>query len=121
MPHWSPDGRFLAATVQDRREIWIYDFARRRWRVAVRGTQLTQALWSMDGAKLFYQDSRAEGIPIFAFDLRSGATKIVARLDRILNAGNMACHFAALARGDVPVIDVVRSGSDLYGAEIEFP
>jgi Tol biopolymer transport system component len=121
LPRWSPDGRFLAATSTNVREIRIYDFVRRSWRVAARGTSLTWAVWSADGARLFYQDARAEGIPVFVFDLRTGATKTVARFDRVLNAGNLVCNFAALARGDVPVIDIERSFSDIYSAEIEFP
>jgi Tol biopolymer transport system component len=120
LPHWSPGGRLLAATAGNRHEIRLYDFVQRKWRVAVRGAWLTQALWSMDGSRLFYQDVRLEGLPVFAFDLRSGATKMVARFDRVLGA-NMTCNFAAIAPGDIPVIDVVRSWSDLYGAEIDFP
>ena len=121
MPRWSPSGRYLAATSTDFRQIRVYDFLRRNWRVAGRGTALSQTVWSADGATVYYQDLRAEGIPLFAFDLRSAGTKTVARFDRILNAGNLVCYFGALARGDIPVIDVVRSSADLYGAEIEFP
>jgi hypothetical protein len=33
----------------------------------------------------------------------------------------MACYLAGLARGDILVMDVVHSGSDLCGAEIELP
>jgi Tol biopolymer transport system component len=121
MPRWSPTGRYLAATANGFREIRVYDFVRRKWRVAARGKALGQTVWSADGSRVYYQDLRAEGIPLFAFDTRTAVTKTVARFDRILNAGNLICYFGALARGDIPVIDVVRSSSDLYGAEIEFP
>ncbi len=120
-PRWSPSGRFLAATALDAREIRLYDFTRRSWRVAARGTSLTQALWSADGGRLFYQDVHAKGIPVFVLDLRSGTTTTVARFDKVLNAGNLVCNFTALAQGDLPVIDIVRSSADIYGAEIEFP
>ncbi len=120
-PRWSPSGRFLAATSVDFREIRLYDFVRRSWRVVARGAAVTQAAWSSDGDRLYYQDVRAEGLPIYAFDLRSAATKTVAAFDRILNAGNLVCNFTALAQGDTPVVDIDRSSADLYGAEIEFP
>ena len=120
-PRWSPGGRLLAATAMNRREIRLYDFVWRNWRVAVKGKGLGQSVWSTDGARLFYQDDRAEGVPVLAFDVRSAATKTVARFDRVLSGGNMACYLAGLARGDILVMDVVHSGSDLYGAEIELP
>jgi Tol biopolymer transport system component len=119
LPRWSPNGRFLAATSEDTREIRLYDFALRTWRVAARGASLSYAGWSMDGARLFFQDKRAAGIPLYAFDLRSGATKTVAHLDGLLSS--LGGGVVALARGDVPVIEVRRTNSDLYAAEIEFP
>jgi Tol biopolymer transport system component len=121
LPRWSPRGRFLAATSADLREIRLYDFARRAWRVAARATALGQAAWPMDGARIFYQDMRAAGLPVYAFDIHSAATNTVARFDKALHAGNLVCGFVGLAQGDMPVIEVERSSPDLYGAEIEFP
>ena len=120
-PRWSPAGRFLAATAADRHEIRLYDFVRRTWRVVARGNGLGQSMWSADGAGLFFQEEGAVGVPVSVFYPQSGVTRLVARFDKVLNAGNFDCRLVTVARGDMPVIEVGRSSANLYGAEIEFP
>jgi Protein kinase domain len=56
-PHWSPDGRHLAALSIDSLRLLLHDFASGRWREVLAGKQLLGwPSWSRDGRSLFISE-----------------------------------------------------------------
>jgi eukaryotic-like serine/threonine-protein kinase len=60
VPHWSPDGRHLAAFSSDLLALLVYDFSSGQWREVLAGKHpLDWASWSRDGRSLFVSEGSA--------------------------------------------------------------
>jgi len=57
-PHWSPDGRYLAALTNDMKKIVVFDFKKQTWSDWISGPGLHgYPVWSRDGKYLYFETS----------------------------------------------------------------
>jgi Tol biopolymer transport system component/DNA-binding winged helix-turn-helix (wHTH) protein len=120
-PHWSSDGRYLAAYADREQVVDIYDFATKKWQTIARGTSIGFPVWSRDGRYLYYQKILEEGEPVYRFNVRTGLTEWVANFDADLSGGITRCAFMGIAPDGALLLDTTRGNSDLYRAELTLP
>lgn len=74
-PHWSPDGKYLAAVRWPAREVAIFEFATGRWRVA-EGTRAGYLNWSADGRRVYFRSMRPEA-PAAVEAVEAGSLRVM--------------------------------------------
>ena len=120
-PHWSPDGRHIAAYTNDGHGVDIYKFATHKWQTIVSATAIGFPSWSRDSEYLYYQKILEEGEPVYRFNLRTGHTDLVSRFDEELAGGISRCALMGLASDGELLLDTTRGTRDLYRAKLTLP
>lgn len=116
-PHWSPDGRLVAALTRDLQRLVIFDPVRKEWREIARGKSLI-AEWSHNGKWLYYQDLLARVQPTYRVQRAGDITERVADCSPFLDEGAPRCALAGVAPDDSLMFLIDRGGSNLYAMEL---
>jgi Tol biopolymer transport system component/DNA-binding winged helix-turn-helix (wHTH) protein len=120
-PHWSPDGRHIAAYADDGHGVDIYSFATHKWTSIVTAAAIGFPSWSRDSSSLYYQKILEDGQPVYRFNMRMGHTDMVARFDDELAGGISRCALMGLAPDGALLLDTTRGSRDLYRAKLTLP
>jgi Tol biopolymer transport system component/DNA-binding winged helix-turn-helix (wHTH) protein len=119
-PHWSPDGRFVAAVSEDTSVIKILDLRTQRWSEVARGTLISFPVWSADSV-LYFQDILAPGEPVYRFHPGEAGPQRAYSFEDILQSGAQRCGFQGFAPDGSLVVQVNRGGGDIYALTISVP
>jgi serine/threonine-protein kinase len=78
-PRLSPDGRFIAVTLEEQAttSIWLYDIARETFtRLTPRGESTRTPIWSPDGRRLAYWSETEKGLFMMPIDITGSPTRL---------------------------------------------
>ncbi|MGD0734860.1 MAG: winged helix-turn-helix domain-containing protein [Terracidiphilus sp.] len=120
-PHWSPDGRYLAAYTDREKAVDIYNFATQKWQTIARGAAIGFPVWSGDSRFLYFQQVLEEGEPVFRINVRTGLAERVASFDVELSGGITRCALMGIAPDGALLVDTTRGNSDLFRAKLTLP
>src|SRR5262249_3435809 len=98
-PHWSPDGRHIAANTMAHRRLMLFDVSAQRWTEAI-GSTMWWENWSHDGKYIYfldYQDA-AQGFRERVVRFRLNDRKIENIVD-VQNVGRLTIGSGGLAGG----------------------
>ena len=122
LPRWSPDGREIAAVHGRGRNIRIYSFATRQWRLAAHGHLLGLPVWSPHGRYLYFQDLLSPGEPLFRLNVHGSAPpRQIANFSALLQSGIMRCALFGLAPDGRPLFSLTTSNTNIYAADLNLP
>jgi DNA-binding winged helix-turn-helix (wHTH) protein/Tol biopolymer transport system component len=79
-PRWSPDGRFILATTTDFGSLWVYDWAKKKWCLLTRMTNIDSAEWSPNSKFIQFSALHEYKFGVFRIDVGSGQIQRVADL-----------------------------------------
>ena len=124
-PHWSPDGRHIAAITKAHRTLMLFDLTTQKWTQAY-GYEMGWEHWSHDGKYLYfldYHDPEA-GFHYRVVRLRVNDLKIenivdIKNVGRLTN-GTFAAWFG-LAPDDSPLFARDISSQEIYALEMDWP
>ena len=122
-PHWSPDGRHLAALSIDRLRLLLHDFSSDRWREVLAGKQmLGWPSWSRDGRSLFV----SEGSARVRLRIADGHREVVASSEgvRIVSgSGNLSSGWNWVGRAPDDSVITLRdlSVQEIFALDWEAP
>ena len=116
-PHWSRDGRLIAALTRDLQKLVIFDPDRKEWREIAQGGSLI-AEWSHDGNWLYCQDLLARVQPIHRVRPAGGKIERVVDCTHFLDEGAPRCALAGVAPDDSLMFMIDRGSSNLYALEM---
>ena len=119
-PIWSPDAKWLIAKTFDERKILRFDKNSARWIEIAGGRQLTDPTWSADSHFLYFQDLLEPGEPVYRIDKDGKRTK-VAHFSDILSSGVELCVFQGLGPDNSLLLELTRSGTQVYALDLELP
>jgi Tol biopolymer transport system component len=121
LPHWSPDGRHIAAYSADGQGVEVYDFATSAWQSVASGKGLGFPSWSQDGRFLYYQRLLDQDEPVYRVDLKSHMTTRVVDFKAELGSGIWRCALMGLSPDGKLLVEFNRGFNDLYRAELSLP
>jgi Tol biopolymer transport system component len=127
-PHWSPDGKYLAALPLPSDKLKLFDFAAQKWTQAWAqppGSYLGYENWSHDGKYIVFQSWSIQDSGHRVFRLRLSDRKIeeVVKLKNIrrLNDPWYAEFWFGLGPDDSPLLSRDISTQEIYALEMDWP
>ena len=122
-PHWSPDGRHMAAIRTEKPEtLYLFDFATQKWSQAF-GGEIGYENWSHDGRYIYFESYLAKNarFRIMRLRLTDGKVEDLTNLDKIvgLTDSEYANYWFGIAPDDSPLIFRSISTQEVYALEVE--
>jgi eukaryotic-like serine/threonine-protein kinase len=117
-PHWSPDGRYLAAQTSDGLKQTVFDFTTRRWEELTSGFGVGYPNWSRDG-KYLYFDSSGPETGFYRVRISGHKLERIVSLKDVRRAGTLG--WAGLTPDDSPLVLLDTSTEEIYALDVEFP
>ncbi len=121
--HWSPDGKYAAASDQANRKLMLFEFNRQQWSVLSDGTPYGWGIrWSSDSRYVYYQHpDQGEEQPIFRVRISDRRIEQITSARQILRADVLGYTMTGLTPDNSPVASLVRRNSDIYVLELDLP
>jgi Tol biopolymer transport system component/DNA-binding winged helix-turn-helix (wHTH) protein len=121
--HWSPDGRYAAASDQANRKLMLYDFNRQQWSELADGAAYGWGIrWSSDSRYVYYQHTQqGEEQPIFRVRISDRFVEQITSARQILRADVLGYTMTGLTPDNSPLASLVRRNSDVYVLDLDLP
>jgi len=121
--HWSPDGKYAAASDQAGRRLMIFDFAQQRWSQLAQGVPYGWGLrWSSDSRYVYYQHiDEGEEQPLFRVSVGDRKVERITSARQILRSDILSYSMTGLTPDNSPLVSLVRRNSDVYALELDLP
>jgi len=119
--HWSRDGRFLAASSDDTKTLYLFDAASQSWIRAAGARSIARMEWSRDGHYLYFQDILDAEESVFRLNAETLASERVLNFSKLLRAGAVRCGFEGVAPDGSYLASVRRSALDIYAIDVDLP
>jgi eukaryotic-like serine/threonine-protein kinase len=118
-PHWSPDGRYIAAMTGDSRELRLFDFKTQKW---VELAKMTAAYpnWSRDGSYVYFHSFGSDPALYRVRISDHKLERIVGLKDLRLTIG-FAGTWCGLAPDDSPTILRDVGSQEIYSLDLQVP
>jgi len=118
---WSPNPRYIAATVGGDALV-LFDFHTRRWARLATGTGMGRPFWSHDGNYLYYQGVlEGTGQPIYRVTIPGGKVRKMWTLQQIPQSNVTSYVLKGLSPSDEPIVVVMRNNSNIYALDVDLP
>lgn len=118
---WSPDGRFLAASSDDAKTLYLFNPMSQKWSRAAQARQIARMEWSRDGRSLYFQDILDLAEAVFRLNPETLVNERVLDFTKPLQAGAVRCGFEGLAPDGSFLASIRRSTLDIYALDFEAP
>jgi len=122
-PHWSPNGRYVAAMSLNQRKLMLFDFATQSWTELAHSTDQNpkwfgSPRWSPDGEHL-YVDEAAKGV-VMRVDTRTRKVEEIVDV-KTIDPTSQGCGFFNVAGEGAIWIDCDRISADIYALDLDLP
>jgi Tol biopolymer transport system component len=120
-PHWSPDGKYIAAITTGTQTLMLFDIATQRWE-EIFGSFAGYETWSHDGKYLYFQGLIAPDTFFGVLRLRMSDRKIEEIADmRKVGRLTTGSNWFGLAPDDSPLRTRDIGTQEVYALEMEWP
>jgi len=118
-PHWSPDGRYIAALSSDSQKLMLFDFKTQKWAELARITT-AYPNWSRDGKYVYFHSSGGD-IAIYRVRISDHKLeKVVSLKEMRLTIGDFGT-WCGLAPDDSPLILRDVGSQEIYALDLQLP
>jgi DNA-binding winged helix-turn-helix (wHTH) protein/Tol biopolymer transport system component len=118
----SPDGLRVAALTEDAKSVVLYDLQTHQKSEIARGAALYSPCWSHDGKAVFFQDIfQGPDQPIYRVEIVDHRVERITNLAQPLAADVAGYRLAGITPDDQVLASLIRSNSDLYALDVDFP
>lgn len=121
--HWSPDGKYAAASDEANNKLMLYDFERQQWSELAPGAAYGWGIrWSSDSRYVYYQHSQqGEEQPIFRVRVSDRKVEQITSARQILRADVLGYSMTGLTPDNSPIASLTQRDSDIYAMELDLP
>jgi len=121
--HWSPDGKYAAASDEAHEKLMLFDFKSQQWSELADGPAYGWGIrWTSDSLYVYYQHAaQGEEQPIFRVRVSDRKVEQITSARQILRADVLGYTLTGLTPDNSPVASLVRRNSDVYALELDLP
>ena len=113
-PHWSPDGRYIAAQSSDGLNQSLFDFRTHKWQKLTAGERVGYPNWSQDGKYLYYDTSSG----FYRIRITDHKIDRMTTLQDIHRASWIFGTWSGLAPDDSPLLLRDVSSQEIYALDL---
>jgi WD40 repeat protein len=117
-PHWSPDGRYIAAMRMDLTELMLFDFTTKKWLELGKGA-FAFPNWSHDGKYLYFEDSSQSEIR--RVQILGKRFETIASLREVRRPNGIPGFWSKAAYDGSPLVMRDAGTQEIYSLELQFP
>jgi len=117
--HWSPDGRFLAATSDDTKTLYLFNPVSQNWMRAGSATSIARMEWSRDSRHLYFQDILDRAEIVVRLDPETLETRRILDFSKLLDSGAVRCGFEGVAPDGSFLGSIRRSAVNVYALDVD--
>ena len=118
---WSPDGRYLAASSEDAKGLYLFNAQTNRWLRVATANNIARCEWSPDGRYLYFQDILDPAEAVFRLDVESRRVERVLDFTQPLNSGAIRCGFEGLTPDGSYLAWIRSNWADIYALDVDLP
>jgi len=119
-PHWSPDGRYIAAQSSDGLKQLLFDFTTEKWQELTSGP-VGYANWSHDGKYLYYDNQSGKDTGFYRVRISDHKVERIISLKDIRRASWLFGFWGGLTPDDSPLLLRDVSTQEIYALDLQFP
>jgi len=121
-PAFSPDGKYVAAISETpANRLMLFGVQSQRWTELAQANWFYTPYWSRDGKYLYTQDLAGVEQPVLRVRISDHKTEVITTLKQFARADAIAYSFAGLTPDGEPLASLIRSDSDIYALDVDFP
>ncbi len=118
-PHWSPDGRYIAANSPDERSVTLFDFKSQKWTELARSTTAFPN-WSRDGSYLHFH-SFGNDPSLYRVRISDHKVEKIISLKGIRLTIGPVGTWCGLAPDDSPMVLRDVGSQEIYALDLQLP
>jgi Tol biopolymer transport system component len=118
-PHWSPDGRYIAAISSNNRSVTLFDFKSQKWTELARSTTAFPN-WSRDGSYLHFHSAGSDAALYRVRISDHKLERIVSLKETRLTIGPVGT-WCGLAPDDSPLVLRDVGSQEIYALDLQLP
>jgi len=120
-PHWSPDGRYIAAQSSDSLKQLLFDFKTQEWEELTSGSEVTYPNWSHDGKYLYYDTELGNEAGFYRVRISDHKVEQITSFKDVRMASSLLGTWAGLSPDDSPILLRDVSTQEIYALDLQFP
>jgi Tol biopolymer transport system component len=118
----SPNGKYVAALNEDDTSVVLYDLHAHQQSELARGVALYYVCWAHDGRAVFFQDIlEGSDTPIYRVQIDNHRVEHVTNFAQPFAADVVGYRLTGVTPDDAILATIIRSNSDLYALDVDFP
>ncbi len=118
-PHWSPDGRYIAAVSSDQRKLLLFDLKSQKWTELANSTT-SFPNWSRDGSYLYFHSFGSDPA-IYRVRISDRKLEKIVSLKQIRLTIGVVGTWCGLAPDDSPLILRDVGSQEIYALDFQLP
>jgi eukaryotic-like serine/threonine-protein kinase len=120
-PHWSPNGRYIAAQSSDALTQFLFDFTTHKWEELTTGIQVGYPNWSHDGKYIYYDAQPGNEAGLYRVRISDHKVERLTNLKDIRRASWIFGSWSGLTPDDSPLLLRDLSSQEVYALDVKFP
>jgi len=120
-PHWSPDGRYIAAQTSDSMRQMLFDRNTKQWRVLTSGFAIGYPSWSRDGKYIYYDIEIGEQAGFCRVRVSDGKIERIVSFGDVRRVVGTLGSWGGLAPDDSPLLLRDTSTQEIYALDLSLP
>jgi Tol biopolymer transport system component len=118
-PHWSPDGRYIAAQSLNALKQYLFDFKTHKWQELTAGGEIGYPNWSHDGKYLYYDTSLGNESGFYRVRVSDHRTERITTFENIHRASWILGPWSGLTPDDSPLLLRDVSSQEIYALDLQ--
>ena len=118
-PHWSPDGRFIAAQIANSQEQMLFDLHTQKWQELTSGIYIGYPNWSHDGKYIYFDSEIGDKSGFYRVRISDRKVEQLVGFENVRRVVGTFGSWGGLAPDDSPLLLRDTSTQEIYALKVD--